>query len=385
MITIHCSALPRVLACPASLQAPALTIIGDSEASALGRAVHEALAISVRGDRADIKAISAKYGVKEKDVAVLHAIGMRDWNQYMEQFGFEVVAIEQEMSAVIAPGVVELVGRGDVIAKAGGSAVPTIVAADWKSGSGSADHGPQVLGYAYLARMKWAADAYFSAVFYLRDQEVELTECSAADLDELPKRIMYAVEHQEQYNPGDACTFCPRVPDCPARMALVQQGVRDFATTNEAIDAMPAEVLASKFRLIRMVKSACEHAEEVLKVRVAELGPLPDGNGGALTLKQKPSTKVNAEKALPLLLARFGSAEALAPALTIGKGKLEDLAKQSAPRGKGAATIRAMLDELEEADALEHTTSYSLAVVKEQPAAIGAGKEEEHGREQDGL
>lgn len=380
MISIHCSSLPRILACPASLQAPALTIVGDSDASSLGRAVHEALAVSARGERADIAAIAAKYNVTEKDVAVLHAIGGRSWLQYKEQYGLEILAVEQPMEEEIVPGMARLVGTADIIARTGA----TVVAWDWKSGSGAADHGPQLMGYARLARGQWvtwdkdgkSAGEYWGATCFLRDQEVDLVQFTPADLDDLPKRIMYAIEHPDKYNPGDACTFCPRNLDCPARTALVQQGVRDFATANEAIDAMPAALLASKFRLIKMVKAACEHAEEVLKERVAEMGSLPDGNGGVLTLKPKASTKVNAEKALPLLLERFGSADVLAPCLTIGKGKLEDLARKSAPKGKGAATIRAMLDELEEADALEHTTSYQLAVVKEQPVAIAAGKEE---------
>ena len=73
MTEIHCSSLPRVMACPASLVPPAVRVETESEAARVGTAVHEALACHVRspGIFIDVWGIAENHPATHRNYPVL--------------------------------------------------------------------------------------------------------------------------------------------------------------------------------------------------------------------------------------------------------------------------------------------------------------------------
>lgn len=368
-ITIHCSKLPRILKCPASLQAPDLSIIGpDDDSATLGSAAHNVAAQIVRGQEWSVDTTAQSYGVEARALAPLCFAARRIWEKYGPSL--RVIAVEKRMSAEVLPGVI-LDGTADVLAEHVGADDPTLAVLDWKSGNAAGNHRDQLLGYAVLGRIEWSAAVKFTLIIgWLRDESIEVEQCHRDfGPDDLLERLAKVVEDNRNgkaaFAPSyESCRFCPRQIDCPARTALVRQSVADLeVVSGGSALATPAD-LARMYPRVKMLEKALKHYEATVRNAVAVAGKLPVGDGTFLTLAERPDTDIDAALALPILQKRF-SLEELAPALTIGKGKLSAVVMQKSKRGFGSKNMKVLLDELAAGGALTISTAQVLKVVKE--------------------
>ena len=366
---IHCSNLPRLLSCPASLQAPELRIEADNEAARLGRAVHEGLAAVVRGDAWDATALALKHGdLDVNSVRALISMGASIWRKY--EPALVVLGVEDWMERRIDKAHV-LVGTADIRFRTSGDEDATPGIWDWKSGSTAGLHRDQLLGYAWLP----LCDRAKIITCWLRDRYVDIEDIEEAELDAFEKRLLSAIAHPETYNPTPAnCQFCPRSHECKARLALVRAATHDLLEA-DAKEITPATLaqLKPKADLVRRVLSAYDVA---LKDALREAGTLPLGDGRELYLEQRNRSTVYLTAALPVLENHTNGQpllEWLTPALSISNKKLGDLVAQDAPRrekGKARVTLK---EELADAGAVE-LTAYDV---------ISTRREASHGEESD--
>jgi hypothetical protein len=344
-----------------------IEIEGDRDVALIGRAAHEALAVTVKGGDPDFGAIAKTHGVERNSFAPLYYIGRRIWDEY--RGGLAVIAIEKQMAAEILPGVT-LQGTGDIIARAVQEAVPTIVPWDWKSGA-MADHRDQLIGYAWLATREWPAEHVKGVLCWLRDQVADVDDIGMDEVERLPERIREALDHPDRFCPGpDQCLYCPRRFDCPARTALVRQSIESLVEASAAskslgLIALDPAALAALWPKVRMIKGAMAQYDEVVRARVEEAGSLPVGDGTELVLKDVERTQILAAQGLPVLIERFGGLEAVMPAIRLGNEEVADLAKAGAPRGGKKAAVEELMAELKAAEAVVVTHSKRLAAQKE--------------------
>lgn len=146
MQTIRCSALPRILSCPASLRAPEIEINTAGEAATIGTAAHEFYAEMVRRNLdhpADsLFALAEKHDVDADELSMLAWAGLTAWRTIRDRI--DVTAVESELSGTDA-GSYTLTGHPDMVGRL--RADPTTgVIVDWKTGHKEATYLPQLHG-----------------------------------------------------------------------------------------------------------------------------------------------------------------------------------------------------------------------------------------------
>jgi hypothetical protein len=366
MKELHCSDLPRVCRCPASLTPPSLTIRGSNPAAAIGSAVHEALADVPNGKRPDLLAISEKYGVEKDAVIPLFYAGVRLLEELSPNLDVIGTEVRLETELLFEGETVRVLGTADLLATVKDDPGILLVA-DYKSGV-EKNFTEQLQGYAVLAHRKYADIERFKlAVLMLRSGETIIVDMDPAEaLADLKTKLARSLASPNTYSPSfDNCSFCPRAIECPGRTALVRQSVLDLTTAQETMDAAPPAVLAGLYDKAKLLEKVLEHFQATLRNAVMQAGELSVGDGRVLYFKDRNQSPIDAAKAWPVLIQQFGSVEKFADALTIGKGELCDTIRRMVPKGKGAGAIREFMAALDAAGAVEHKTSKVLTIRRE--------------------
>jgi len=361
MKRIHCSSLPRVLSCPASLRAAEVHIdAGDSDASRIGSAVHAALAHYVLGGEVpDLDALSLKFGVERAQVAPLFFIGRRILADYEDAFTVDAVEVKAEDR--IAPDIM-IVGTGDIV---GTTDAGELLIWDWKSGVPTADHRAQLLGYAWLWREKAKTGSAKLAICYLRDQSVEITDINMDEgLEEFERMVADAVAHPDTYNPTwENCRFCGRQSDCPARRQLIRSAVLDMAVSDK-IEALAPADLAALYPKVKLLEQALTHYHATLRNVVTVNGPQLTGDGRELRFQDRHRVEILLEPAWPVLLEQFGNVEVFTDALSVSRPALCDLVRGGVGRGQKGAAVDEFMLKLSQAGALRTAESTALVAAK---------------------
>lgn len=361
MDEIRCSSLPRVLACPASLQEPETAIEEEYSGRDIGTAVHEILADYVRGGACDWEEVAESYGLSRNQVIPLAHIGRRMWENVRD--GLKVLAVEDKLKSAISPRI-DITGHADIIAED----EPQLVVWDWKTGSQSSNYLPQTKAYAQLASDEWpeALEHPIKCVTaWVRDQVLDVHEVTGEDLIEFRQSIVASWADRESYHPSDdACKYCPRRYECPARQKLVRHNAAALAEIEPG--DLPATQLAQLKPKADMLKRALKQYNTALKDAVKENGPLPTGDGREVYLQERSRSKIVTSTALPVLITHFGNIDAVMPALKLSKGKLLDAVGDRAEQGKKGKTKQKVMELLEEAGAVEESSYTRLSVRSEE-------------------
>lgn len=360
--TIRCSALPRIMACPASAATPEMVIDSTTPEARLGTAAHTAYewVVEEAADAIDdglIDDINAGtgYALDDGELRMLAWNGLVAWKKVRDRL--ENVRCEFEMHADL--GDVLLSGHPDVTADVAGDE-PVRLILDWKTGRKEAEPLDQLKGYCLLDDAVNGAPSnvrYLCMVVWTRLGLTETYEFLRDDLykfaDELCDKI---ARGQDRYNPDPFhCTYCPRQSDCPARKQLLASAGNDLLCIGEegtSNQPMSPERLASLYPQSRMLKAALDRYEKQLREAVKAAG----GTLGEMTLA-KCERKAIRWDAKEIGLWVDDIAE-LHP--TIGKLELEDAVKAAAPQGQKGARVKECLNELERCGLVTTTTYEAL-------------------------
>lgn len=363
--TIRASSLPLALKCPAAVLAGAERIDPYNPAAELGTAAHEALAVvaqtCVAPDDDALDALSARHGVDRDELGMLVRQGVRLWRQFDGVLGS--VATEVPLRFGMPWGA--LSGHADVIAD-DISDPHTVHVLDWKTGRLDGDHREQLLAYAALALLgDEQAEIAHAWVLWVRDGEVERYSLARADLDPLLARwkSVFGGWDGRTYSPGAHCVYCPRRGSCDAPTALVRADVAPFLLDGEPVLDLAAMEPGAVVALAEQAGSVAQLAGRVrdaIKAHVVEHGDVvaPDGRRITLQVSQRRTWD-------PLLswsvLEAHGFTDAdFARAVTLRAGEAKKVLSEKAGRGHGAAAIRQLEADLDEAGAVTTTEAFSL-------------------------
>ena len=267
MKTVRCSALPRIMSCPASAQDPSVRINAESAAATTGTAAHEIYAAMVMG-RADTVAPGL-----DGEMSYLAWAGLDMWRKMRDRIN--VLDCEISLSAQISDDVT-LTGHPDVIGRLSGDS-ETGVVIDWKTGYVERDCSDQMRGYALLMTHypKWLLVAA-----HTRLGTTTTYEATSEELVAFRGRIIDAVTNPKKvYNPTPCnCEYCPMSHECPARVELLGSSCRELqAMTGTTGDITPA-ALASLYGKSRMLLKAIDAYESQLK-EALKAGPIETDEG----------------------------------------------------------------------------------------------------------
>ena len=363
MITVRCSALPRIFACPASAKKPEVKIDTSGEIATTGTAAHEAYATMATGGVPDCDAIEAKYGLEAGDVHRLYYQGLNVWELFSGRV--EVVAVEKQLATLIQPGI-ELTGSSDVVGHMRGDP-ETGVIVDWKTGYREGDALRQLQGYAYLAASTILPEAkrWKLVTVWTRLGTSDTVECDGEDIDEaacgLADLMTYGQE-DPAYSPSEQnCIYCPLSIDCPARRALLSGAANDMIamTGDDSGGEITPARLGGLYQQSRMLKRALEAYEKALRDAVWNApGQAIECEGGTVALKESQRCTIGWA---PEILAKHipqSAVDDLRP--TVGKTELEKAVADHSARGQKAKAKIAVMEELREEGYVEEKTVRSL-------------------------
>lgn len=368
-VKIRCSELPRVLKCPASLGA-GVRIDEEGEAARIGSAVHECLAKTITGE-GDVswESIARAWHVEPDQVTPLAGAGMKAWNK----LDITPVAVEEYLQAEVAEDIT-LAGHADIIGDHE-SAGRLIV--DWKTGSSTNSYRDQLIGYALLAlRHDIGAregELIPIVVVWLREGVIDTEFITSKEIGDLVEKLNGISSKTDQYSAGQHCLYCPRRHDCDAREANLRADVK--ALTEAKCESLTVSELAGLKPKADALKKVIKSYEDLLKLRLAESGPveLEDGREVAL-VKSERDKIVNVESAIAVCQAYHDlKISDMAPAMSISKSKLLKIVGDRAERGQKGAVRDKLMDDIRETGAVETTEVQSVKIRRSQKSLESGG------------
>lgn len=350
-LDLRASAMPLAFKCPGSVRRPRLSIAETSEPADLGNATHEALRSVAEGAGVpwdEIPAIAARWGVDPDELRMLVATGAKLWPHVAESFRGAVT--EVPLSVEIAPGVT-LSGHADLLATFAESAR----VGDWKSGRKDHDYADQMRAYGALALIDDSSLSEATAtILWIREGEIENYTMTRAAAREWVDRVRAEiVEWDGSYHPGPHCSWCKRSHECEAAAASVRRDVAAMVATEgePALARMtPAEIISLE-RRAKMVEDYAGRVRKAIKAHVEAHGDLV-GPESRLTIAVESRRKLDTAAAWPVLeAAGFADAD-FAACVDVPISRVEKRIAEKAGRGKGAAAVRALGEQLDAAGAV---------------------------------
>lgn len=368
MISLRCSALPRILSCPASRQAPAIVVEGQDEAARIGTAVHGWLANYVEGGIGNTPGdFALEQGVDADEVSILCTFGRHCWDYIKEHFPSPQSELPFQ---VIDHGAgITLSGHPDAF-----SVVDDQVrVVDFKTGRGEGNFDDQLKGYMWLILrgMPETATAW-GATIHVRTRSIgDPITMTRQDLDDWYAGLVATVKGDWFAPSHEACIYCPRRLGCPAR----QQLLADAAGVLTGIDATPegfslGNVEGDKLRVgvqaAKHLAGLCEMYLAAAKTEVLIRGHHVDDRriiemDEGLQVRTEERRKLKVNESWPVL-TRVLSLPVVKECLTISKTRVEKAIGEIAPpRGKAKA-VNQVMDELEATGAIEVNEVQQLEV-----------------------
>lgn len=359
VIRLRCSALPLAFRCPGSVRQSDLPINDTSEAALLGTAAHKGLETLVERGAVDwhsVPALAKRYQVDEDELRFLLSQGTKLWAQVKDSFPNPLVELELSHEG----DGWELTGHADIL----GRGATAVHVGDWKSGYLDGDYREQILGYCGLALLDDRSALSASAgVLWLRELEYEHHSMQRTELDGWVERIETKIVGWDgTYRPGPHCGYCHRSHECPARNALARRDVAALANvdlTDETLSQLTNEQWINLVEMAADVSKIADRVRGLARERVLRHGDISDGKR-RLTVVTEERRSLDPIKAFPVLTeAGFGD-EDMAQVISMSASKAEDVVAKRAPRGKGAAAVRQLREQLEAAEAIQVTQIQKL-------------------------
>jgi len=344
-LKIRCSSLPRIMACPASIETPEMEIDTSGDDAALGRAIHEVMAvISMTGIAPDsLENTAEKHGVSIRDLERGVGKARALWSKIAPSI--EVGAVEKKMLAKFSS--FDLTGHADLVGWSDGA--PLIL--DWKTGHRESAAYYQLAGYAVLAD----PDIEFAGPvkIVLAHTELGIIDVREIAPDERRQLIFDVTKiinaEKRSYSPGPSCEYCPRKSECPARNEMLQSAGRDIAALAGAPEtAITPARLAALWPQRCALKKAVDEYDRQCRLAVAEHGAIsgPDGMELATEAGSRSTVEYRPE-ILEKYVADVGDVRA-----TVSRRDIEDAVKSAAPPRQKGKMVAACFQELDAAGAI---------------------------------
>lgn len=406
MMLITASGLERLSKCTAAGVLPQARSLISSRAASRGTVIHKYLADVHRLGRDGALAAVPADSFKDCEAIDLDELPV-DPEKFAPEvaFAYDVTtdsAAElkrgENQRAVYEPREGVIYGTADVV----GLTDEEALVFDYKTGR--ADLLPaselwQLRFYALAAARTYGRQRAKVAIIRVRDDgspwwewatfEQDDLESIADELVMLVMRIKEAREHvvpqQAEATLGLHCKYCPSRPYCPAQQGMAARIGQGTPPTVDFKGATHDE-LAAALQRIQLYRQVMDEAEEQILARAAE-EPIPLGNGWVLGKKLQPCTRIDPERAMPLLEQLYGADVANAAVevkMSMTQAQLERALRVYMARNPGTKITKlkqATMVALKESGAAVVTHDEKVMKHKPKPEALAAGEEAQNGDE----
>lgn len=338
---IRASSLPTIFACPASIHGDqVIDVQEDTGPARLGTAVHAVMANVLQGAEENASEIAGRYGVEPSDVEHLVDYGKKAWEELRAYCGELSVETELDEAAITGTGVLR--GHADFYSVHNGS----IVIGDWKSGRVETDARQQMAGYAYLvSQLHPDIPEVVAFVIFLRHKYYQVYRFTRTELLQWRQQLLDVLSRDNEYHPGDACLYCKRRYDCPARHNMIRAAITELGDEGAVLSA-------SLYRRAQMVAQIVEDFKSRMKEYILINGPVTDETG-TVEVVTESRDDIDAQIAWPHMISAGLTQEEIGGSIKIRKTELLNAIASHAPaRGKSAAKA-AFMEALNDAGAVK--------------------------------
>lgn len=356
---MRCSGLPVFWQCPSSQLPCEHPYNPESDAAALGKAVHEALAMMVTGPPyPDLATLAGKHDVELDELSRLYATGRDAWER-LERYlapGSETKT-EQRLEMRGMP----FTGTADVLTLT----QTQLVCVDWKSGRIRTDVRAQVLGYLCIARaLHGPRDVYRCVVAWLQYDDIETHDFTDGDLNAFMANYHDKVRDiGKAYAPGAACRYCQRQLVCKAKQEFVQStalAVSDCIRYGKKL--FTPERMGEVYERVKLLEKAIEQFKDAVKLHVAEHGGLDLPNGKRLVERHYQRNIYDPRASWKVLTQKHGfSADEMAQVMSVSATAVKRLIGQKVGQGEKGHAQQAALQDIQDEQGIR-SVSYSKMV-----------------------
>ncbi len=374
MSALTASGLEAVERCPSSAVLP--RVPESTEAAEDGTRLHEVLASRVEHLRAGSECREIEGVTPEETDWSDVVLERHPWlTSHVSEvaYAYDVATgrgrlLGRNLGRAYAVGPTEIAGTADYV-RDGGPGVVEVV--DLKTGRGDVTPPAENIQLALLA----LAAASWHGVTTVRvgilaapmgsTPWVTWHELGPLDLLHAAARIRRVVEAVEaakttpRYNVGGWCGHCPARRACPTQTAMLRRLALDPQAVAEdiATGIVTPDVARIAYQRYRAVKAAMHQVEAQLHAWAKENGGIPLGNGKMWGPRESQRAVIDAEKAWPELVRRYGI-DAAREMMTMKTSKtaVGRVASKLAPRGQKADAAKTAMALLTTAGAVTMRT-----------------------------
>jgi len=364
MLKVRASSAGRIMQCGPSAIPPKVPIDSTGPGAELGSLVHEMAAkIIVSHNNPVEPAQIARYtegrDVNRADIELLLGNAYEAWKEL--RAGLPHPVVEQATECELAPGVM-LTGHADVI----DIEPPVVHIIDWKSGHKAEliDYSHQMKAYAWLALQRYAVGKEARTVLvWLRDRSYTEHRFRLEQLTDWAHDLAARIAEPDSfpYSPGEACQYCPRQHECPARLTYARTALELVANTKPETPLAPVDVIRL-YRGLQYYDKLSADCRKMLRQQIANTGPV-QADGCTLTLSVAKKQVIDPRAAWEVM-ARHLTMDEIAKVVKITKGELIKQVRAKAARGTKDAIEMMFVDELWSAGAVTIREDRSLSLIK---------------------
>lgn len=358
-ITLRCSSLPIIMACPGAAVPPEVPVREACEPATVGTVGHmllEQLPENGRINFEEIPAVAKRYDLNEDELSVLCALGTSMWREL--EGTFSGADTETSLGQELVPGFF-LTGHADGLRLYGDVAHGW----DWKLGRKDHDYSQQMMGYCALVLLTYPRLERVSfTVLWVRDRDIEGYSMTRDELPGWIRRVVSRVrDWTGQLETGHHCLYCPRYHECTGYQAMARAAIQPFANGSieemlGSIEQLPGAEQVDLFERAKTVAAIADRLTQTLRREAIKAGVIK-GDGVNLVATEQRRRKVDTESAWPVLQDHLTDDE-LASVVHVRLSEAEKIVAKKAGRGKGKAAKEALSEQLDAAGAISYTSTH---------------------------
>ena len=358
--TVRCSALPRIMRCPASA-APS-NVVSYSPEAAMGTLVHEAM--SKPGEIGNIVTRAANAGLDGDEARFLIYAALEADATLIVEAGVTDVQRETPLEADLAT--VKLTGTPDVR----GMIEPRRrLIVDYKAGRVDRDYAHQLRGYALLEMLNdKTIDEVVCRIAWLRAGVVDTFAVTMVDAMRWLADLIRRLDSGAYTDDIEVCGFCPHRSECGQYARMLNAATVALAKPGAKLPTSPVD-LAKLYPAAQELARTLDAYKAALRAAVVQTGPIAIGEGREVALETRKRASIDAARAASIIHAHL-DADVLT-VMEVKKSALEDALREQSPRGQKKKAVEDCMFALEAAGALTWAASDALVMRKAKESGNG--------------
>jgi hypothetical protein len=331
-----------------------------------GTAVHDGLRTVVGGDPIPISRLIAKHRDIDQEITeIAYWSGQKIWEELGPQMPGALA--EQRLEGKTTEGTADV--EFIIFSGTRPRSVDEIAITDWKLGLSEDEHPTQLAAYALAAVDQYGrpTSGHVTVIeAWLMKGTYRVEKLSLEYLETLRARLQKQhAQAGKQFAAGDHCKYCPRKINCVVRDIYTRAAIDALVPPNSSREsAITRDGIAALWDKSKILEKALKEYKAAVRTEVVVNGPIDLEDGRWIDLREEEKITFHDVGTVIDEVRPYADLDQL---VRISKSSLERAIKAKAPKGRGAARVRATMAQLDKQGLLSSETTLKLTTTKGDP------------------